>query len=55
MTTRKCRNIYFPKMFYGRQEVNKYLSYPEIFCSSVNINGRFTYSIYYYSFLLLFF
>ena len=43
MATRKCGNIYFrkylylfPEIFYGRQEVHKY------FCTSVNINGRFT-------------
>ena len=41
MATRKCGNIYFrekifSEIFYGRQEVHKY------FCTSVNINGRFT-------------
>ena len=29
----------FPEIFYGRQEVHKY------FCTSVNINGRFTWYV----------
>ena len=32
----KVREYLFPEIFYGRQEVHKY------FCTSVNINGRFT-------------
>ena len=32
----KVRKYLFPEIFYGRQEVHKY------FCTSVNINGRFT-------------
>ena len=36
MATRKCGIYLFPEIFYGRQEVHKY------FCTSVNINGRFT-------------
>ena len=32
----KVRKYLFPEMFYGRQEDRKY------FCTSVNINGRFT-------------
>ena len=32
----KVRKYLSPKIFYGRQEVRKY------FCTSVNINGRFT-------------
>ena len=32
----KLQKYVFPEMFYGRQEVHKY------FCTSVNINGRFT-------------
>ena len=49
MATRECRNI-ISEIFYGRQEVHKYL-YPEIFCTSVNINGRF---MYYTLFLVCF-
>ena len=32
----KVRKCLFPEIFNGRQEVHKY------FCTSVNINGRFT-------------
>ena len=32
----KVRKYLLPEIFYGRQEVQKY------FCTSVNINGRFT-------------
>ena len=35
----KVRKYLFPEIFYGRQEVHKY------FCTSVNINGRFTWYI----------
>ena len=35
----KVRKYIFPEIFYGRQEVHKY------FCTSVNINGRFTWYI----------
>ena len=50
MATRKCESAkvqkyLFSKIFCGRQEVHKYLSFTEIFCSSVNINGRFTYTL----------
>ena len=56
MATRKCRNIYLPKylsseIFYGRQEVHKYF-YPDIFCTSVSINGRFRYTLFLVCFIL---
>ena len=45
MVTRKCRNIYFPKYFMaGRKFTNMYV--PKRFCTSVNINGRFTYTLF---------
>ena len=45
MTTRKCRNIYFPKYFMAvRKFTNIYI--PKYFCTSVNINGRFTYILF---------
>ena len=42
----KVRKYLFPEIFYGRQEVHKY------FCTSVNINGRFTFTLVHYSRLL---
>ena len=43
MTTRKCRNIYFPKcVMVVRKFTNIYI--PKYFRTSVNINGRFTYT-----------
>ena len=45
MTTRKCRNIYFPKYFMVKKFTNIY-HIPKYFCSSVNINGRFTYTLF---------
>ena len=39
----KVRKYLFPKIFYGRQEVHKYVY-------TVNINGRFTYTLHYSSF-----
>ena len=35
----KLQEYLFSKIFYGRQEVHKYLSYPEILCFSVNPSG----------------
>ena len=40
----KVQKYVFCEIFYGRQEVPKHVSYPEIFSFSVNINGRFTYT-----------
>ena len=45
MATRKCRNIYFLKYFMAvRKFTNIYA--PKYFCTSVNINGRFTYTLF---------
>ena len=45
MATRKCRNIYFPKYFLAvRKFANIYV--PKYFCTSVNINGRVTYTLF---------
>ena len=45
MATRKCRNNYFPKCFMAvRKFTNIYV--PKYFCTSVNINGRFTYILF---------
>ena len=45
MATRKCRNSYFPKYFMVvRKFTNIYI--PKYFCSSVNFNGRFTYTLF---------
>ena len=41
----KVQKYLFSEIFYARQEVRKYL-YPEIFFTSVNINGRFTYTLF---------
>ena len=49
MATRKCRNIYFPKYFMAIRKFTNIYHIPKYFCSSVNINGRFTY-IHYSSF-----
>ena len=49
MATRKCRNDYFPKYFMSvRKFRNIYI--PKYFCTSININGRFTYTLHYSSF-----
>ena len=43
MATSKCRYIYFPKYFMAvRKFTNIYV--PKYFCTSVDINGRFTYT-----------
>ena len=45
MATRKCRNIYFPIYFTAvRKFTNMYV--PKYFCTSVNVNGRFTYTFF---------
>ena len=44
MATRKCRNIYFPKSFLAVRKFKNIDHIPKYFCSSVNTNGRFTYS-----------
>ena len=45
MATRKSRNIYFPKYFMAvRKFTNIYV--PKYFCTSVDINGRFTYTLF---------
>ena len=45
MTTRKCRNIYFHKYSMAvRKFTNIYV--PKYFCTFVNINGRFTHTLF---------
>ena len=46
MATRKCRNIYFPKYFMAVRKFTNISHMPKYFCSSVNINGRFTYTLF---------
>ena len=41
MATRKCGNIYFPKYFMAVRKFTN-ISISKYFCTSVNINGRFT-------------
>ena len=50
MATRKCRNIYFPKYFMAVRKFTNMYHIPKYFCSSVNINGRFSYTLQYSSF-----
>ena len=45
MATRKCRNIYFPKYFTAVRKFTN-IHVPKYFCTSVNINGRFTYTLF---------
>ena len=43
----KVQKYLFHKIFLGRQEVHLYISYLELyFCSSVNIHGMFTYTLF---------
>ena len=49
MATRTCRNIYFPKYFMAARKFTNIYHIPKYFCSSVNINGRFTYPGIHYS------
>ena len=45
MATRKYRNIYFPKYFMAvRKFTNIYI--PKYLCTSVNINGGFTCTLF---------
>ena len=46
MATRKCRNINFPKYFMVVRKFTNIYHIPKYFCSSVNINGRFTYTLF---------
>ena len=46
MTTRKCRNIYFPKYFTAVRKFTNIYHIPKYFCTSVIINGRFTYTLF---------
>ena len=52
MATRKCRNVYFPKYFMAVRKFTNIYHIPKYFCSSVNINGRFTYTLFLVCFIL---
>ena len=41
MATRKCENIYFPKYFMAVRKFTN-INVSKYFCTSININGRFT-------------
>ena len=46
MAIRKCRNIFFPEYFMAVRKFTSFCHIPKYFCSSVNINGRFTQTLF---------
>ena len=46
MATRKCRNIYIAKYFLAVRKFTNIYHIPKYFGSSVNINGRFMYTLF---------
>ena len=46
MATRKCRNIQFLKYVMAVRKFTNIYHIPKYFHTSVNINGRFTYTLF---------
>ena len=46
MATRKCKNIYFPKYLMAVKKLTNIYHILKYFCSSIKINGRFTYILF---------